>query len=205
MPLLYEPGEGWEYSCAIDWVGLMIERVNAGIRLEAYMKEHLWDPLGMESTTFHLTDNNTSIRDRLCLSTARTPSGELVPSPFFRTYDPKDDLGGGGLYSSPNDYIKVLVMLLQNDGKLLKRETVDMMFKPQLSHAAVLKLNAKASGDAGAMYRAGVTSDAWNFGLGGILNTEDVDGVCKNGTMTWGGLPNLYWVCFLQTPSFELC
>ena len=38
MPLLFEPGEGWVYSVAIDWAGLMVERVNGGVKLGEYMR-----------------------------------------------------------------------------------------------------------------------------------------------------------------------
>ncbi|MCJ1478269.1 hypothetical protein MMC13_006946 [Lambiella insularis] len=189
MPLLYEPGEEWEYSCGIDWAGLMVERVS-GVRLGMYMNEHVWEPLGMHSTTFQLFSHK-GVQDHLCSMTARSPTGELLAAPPYRTQDPKDDLGGGGIYTSPHDYIKVLIAILQNDGKILKRESVELMFQPQLSNDTALK--STVLGDAGAMYRGGVASDAWNFGLGGILNMDDVDEICKKGTMTWSGLPNLYW------------
>jgi len=170
----------------------MVERVNGGLRLGEYMKTHIWDPLGMDSTTFRITQHE-GIQNRLCSMTSKTPEGELVPSPALRTLDPKDDLGGGGLYASPTDYLKVLVALLKNDGTLLKPETVKLMFEPQLPDDRHLR-TAASNSLAGPIIRGGVDSDAWNFGLGGILNMEDVDGVCKKGTMTWGGLPNLFWV-----------
>lgn len=193
-PLLFEPGEGWEYSCSVDWAGKLVERVNGGISLGEYFEKHILSPLGMSSTSFrHAQDD--SIWSRLCATTARTPTGELVSANPIPNPKPEDDLGGSGVYSSPKDYIKVLVALLKNDGTLLKPETVKLMFTPQLSddqHLVAQVINPLGGG----MFRGGVDSKAWNFGLGGILNMEDVDGVCKKGTMSWGGLPNLYWVCF---------
>ena len=169
----------------------MIERANGGIRLGDYMREHIWNPLGMSSTTFR-PRKDEGIQNRLCSMTARTASGDLVPAPSHWARDPKDDLGGGGLCSSPRDYMKLLVAILKIDGTLLKPETVDLMFEAQLSNDSLIE--AAVSGDAGPMIRGGVVSDAWNFGLGGVLNMEDIDGVCKKGTMSWSGLPNLYWV-----------
>ena len=198
MPLLYEPGEKWEYSCSLDWAGLMVERVNGGVHLGEYMRHYIWEPLGMKSTTFRL-NGNESVRRRLCSMTARFPSGDLIPSSAYRTSDSKDDLGGGGICCSPHDYIKVLAAILKNDGRLLKPSTIESMFQPQLSDDTYIK--AAVSGDAGAMYRAGVVNDAWNFGLGGILNMEDVEGVCRKGTMSWGGLPNLYWVSRIHSTT----
>jgi len=199
MPLLYEPGDGWAYSCAIDWAGQMVERVNGGMRLGDYMKKHIWDPLGMTSTGFRPAENET-IRRHLCGTTARTPTGELVSVAPYPAPNPMDDLGGGGLYSSANDYVKVLISLLKNDGTLVQPKTVETMFKPQLADDK--HLVAVVTPPEGAMFRSGVESQAWNFGLGGILNMEDVDGICKKGTMTWGGLPNLFWWI---DPAAETC
>ncbi|KIW55396.1 hypothetical protein PV05_07679 [Exophiala xenobiotica] len=191
LPLIYEPGQGWSYSVGIDWAGKIVERVNGGIRLGDYMKQYIWGPLGMTSTGFRL-DQNESIRNHLCATTARTPTGELVASAPYNFQNPVDDLGGGGLHSCPADYIKVLISLLKNDGTLLRPETVKMMFEPQLAdpkHLMVMTQDPKG----GAMFRGGVDCNTWNFGLGGILTLDDVEGVCKKGTMSWGGLPNLFW------------
>lgn len=61
--LRFEPGEGWEYSVAIDWAGLMVERANDGVKLGEYMRKHIWDSLGMTSTTFHLEISRTWKQD----------------------------------------------------------------------------------------------------------------------------------------------
>ncbi|ETI27066.1 hypothetical protein G647_09748 [Cladophialophora carrionii CBS 160.54] len=190
-PLLYEPGENWAYSVSIDWAGKMVERVNGGISLGEYMQQNIFDPLGMTSTGFR-PERNENISRNLCPTTKRTPEGDLVPTEPYAIQNPKDDLGGGGLYSAAPDYVRVLISLLRNDGKLLRSETVKSMFTPQLSDDSHLRATV-GEPLAGPMFRGAVDSPAWNFGLGGILNMEDVDGVCKKGTLTWGGLPNLFW------------
>ena len=173
----------------------MIERVNGNTSLGDYFQKHIFEPLGMTATGFRPAKNE-NIRTNLSATTVRTPSGQLMPSAPFPVQDPIDDQGGGGLYSSPNDYVKVLVALLCNDGTLLKPETVDKMFTPQLPDSKYLEIVVNPP--EGLMYRGGVDSQAWNYGLGGILNMEDVEAVCKKGTMSWGGLPNLFWVCLLD-------
>ncbi|KIV85288.1 hypothetical protein PV11_00996 [Exophiala sideris] len=193
LPLVYEPGEGWEYGVGVDWAGQMVERVNGGVRLGDYMKEHIWGPLGMNSTTFRVFEKeNEDIRNRLCPMTRRTGSGILKPAPSYRRYDWKDDYGGQGICCSPNDFIKLLGAVLKNDGTLLKMETVEMMFQPQLCDDRYLKARM-AEPVEGGMLRAGVKSNAWEFGFGGILIMENVEGLCKKGTMTWGGYANTYW------------
>lgn len=156
------------------------------------MNAHIWAPLDIKVASFRPKEHEL-VRSRLCSMTAKTPSGELVPSPPVRKMDNLDDLGGGGLYTSPNEYIKLLTSLLKNDGTLLRPETVMKMFEPQLPDDKYIRgvISDPANGP---MFKAGVESVKWNFGLGGIINMEDVDGICKKGTMTWGGLPNLFWV-----------
>jgi methyl acetate hydrolase len=53
-PLVFDPGERWEYSIGIDWVGKAVEAAS-GQRLDAYLKDHIFAPLGMESTAFKRT------------------------------------------------------------------------------------------------------------------------------------------------------
>ena len=195
MPLLFEPGEGWTYSCGIDWAGKMVERVNGGMRLQDFMKQTIWNPLGIQDMTFKLDENDSVKNHMVGLSLRRVQTdGKLTATPPMRKPNPKDDLGGGGLYTSPKEYIKVLMAILRNDGTLLKPETVEKMFTPQLPEDKYL-LKAFEVPENRPMFTSGVSgSNAWNWGLGGLLNMDDVEGITSKGTMTWGGLPNLFWV-----------
>jgi CubicO group peptidase (beta-lactamase class C family) len=190
--LLYEPGESWEYSPSIDWAGKMVERVNDNITLNDYLQKHMFEPLGMTSTGFR-PEKNPKIKDNLCPTSMRTPEGEFIPTAPIYAPNPKDDLGGGGGFSACPDYIKVLISLLKNDGKLLKPETVKSMFEPQLKDPSALK-KWTSNPLAGPMFRDGVPSEEWNFGIGGALLLEDVEGVARKGALSWSGLPNLFWV-----------
>jgi CubicO group peptidase (beta-lactamase class C family) len=131
LPLLYESGGGWMYSVAIYWAGKMVERANGGVGLGGYMKQHIFDPLGMTLTGFRLAENGR-FRDRLCGTAQRTPAGKLSMSNPYNALNAADDLGGGGLYNPVADYMKVLISLLKNDGLLLRPDTVTTMFEPQL-------------------------------------------------------------------------
>lgn len=200
-PLLFEPGEGCEYSAAIDWAGMMVERANDGVKLGEYMRKHIWDPLGMTSTTFHLEDK-PDVEARLPDMSARIPTGDLTYIPgHVMTHPVRDDLGGAGSYSSAPDYIKVLASLLRNDGTLLQKQTVDEMFKPQLSAQAkekfqeVLTVPEKNDRLTGGM-KIGASV---NCGFGGFLVDEDTEGGRKKGSLAGGGLPNLYWVRLLPS------
>ena len=86
MPLLFERGEGWEYSCGIDWAGQVVERLNGGARLGDYMQTHIWASLGMKMTTFRILER-PDVRSHLCSMTLKTVDG-LIPIPAVRTeYD----------------------------------------------------------------------------------------------------------------------
>ncbi|KZP22318.1 hypothetical protein FIBSPDRAFT_890437 [Athelia psychrophila] len=90
-----------------------------------------------------------------------------------------DGLGGGGVYGSPVEYLRVLGSLLRDDGKLLQSASVDELFRPQLSKA-IPAGNIPVGTDA-------------SWGLGGMTTLEDVDGRRRKGSVAWGGLPNLFW------------
>ncbi|OAX80599.1 hypothetical protein ACJ72_05062 [Emergomyces africanus] len=193
LPLVYEPGEGFTYGYGIDWAGKAVENLTGISPLGDYMKENIWKPLGMEHTTFRLPENQ-AVREKMIGTVTRDSNGRLIPCPCpWPQTTPIDDCAGAGTFSCPSDFIKILISLLKNDGKLLKPATVDEMFKPNLPDNKYLMglLNIPQA-------RFGFTagSDAgkqWNWGLGGLLAMEDIPGHWSEGTLAWGGLPNIKW------------
>lgn len=199
-PLVYEPGEGWEYSTGIDWAGQAVERVNGGMRLGEYLQKNVFGPLGVKDTSFDIADPTTLDR-RLGHTFRATPDGKAEPdTPDLGMYlvgQPLDDYGGAGLHSSAAEYIKILRSLLVDDGVLLKPETAAELFRPQLpdpKYIAEKMDNPKAAAFLAPSYGAGLK---WNHGLGGALLTDGLDGRVSAGTMQWAGLPNNYWVSLI--------
>lgn len=195
-PLVFEPDEGWSYSFGIDWAGIAVSRIS-GVSLEEYMQRNIWGPLGMNSTTFH-PRSRPDLLPRTASLVERDENGKLQalhPSnPFAKSPGGiYPEGGGGGCYGSANDYIKLLTSLLRNDGKVLRPKTVKMMFSPQLKDPKYLRAvhsNPLSYGLAGNI-PIGTPVD---FGLGGILNGEDIEKTGRSkGSMQWGGLPNLFW------------
>jgi CubicO group peptidase (beta-lactamase class C family) len=113
QPLLFDPGEGWGYGIGIDWAGLAVEAAS-GQRLDAYLAENVFGPLGMTETGFALSEAQ---RGRAAGMHARTPEGGLAPIQFGLQANPEVLSGGGGLYSTAADYGRFVRMLL-NDGEL---------------------------------------------------------------------------------------
>ena len=127
-PLLFDPGEKWDYGINIDWAGKMVEAVS-GQKLGEYLSENLLGPLGMTDTAFRITD---TMRARLARIHQRAEDGTLEPQMELEiSQDPEFEMGGGGLYGTVGDYLRFIRMILNRgraDGEqVLKAETVDMM------------------------------------------------------------------------------
>src|SRR6202047_1044070 len=88
-PIMSDPGTRWEYGTNIDFVGKAVEAVS-GKRLDAYLRDELFIPLGMTDTGFRLGDAQ---RQRLVGMHARGPEGSLAPIPFEVEQSPEFHMG----------------------------------------------------------------------------------------------------------------
>jgi CubicO group peptidase (beta-lactamase class C family) len=127
LPLLHHPGTRWEYSRATDVVGRLVE-VLSGMPLGDFFERHIFAPLGMVDTAFHVPPRHHS---RLAEAFAKDPdSGSAVQLLEVRDA-PNFQSGGGGLVSTASDYARFLQMLLNGgtfDGcRILSRKTVELM------------------------------------------------------------------------------
>ena len=144
LPLASDPGERWEYGINIDWVGKAVEAAS-GQRLDAYLKDHILAPLGMQDTGFKL---GASQRDRLVGMHQRGADGALTPVPFEMAQEPEFHMGGGGLYGTAPDYIRFVRMLLSGgtlDGnRVLEAATVKAMGENHIGALNVIKMTTAA-------------------------------------------------------------
>jgi len=196
-PVVFEPGSSWAYGVGIDWAGQMVEKVS-GLTLGEYMRRNVFEVLGMGSTTFR-PKRDEGLMARMAGQVQRNEKGELIPesSGMYPVRDYKNDLGGGGLYSCAEDYIKVLKSLLVNDGKLLKSdgEMYQELFRGQLEHPEALT-DLVQNTPFGALVAPGYPRTAetqWNYALGGAVVEKEIPGHAAKGTLYWSGLPNNYW------------
>ncbi len=194
LPLVFEPGEKWDYGINIDWVGKAVERVS-GQRLGMYFAEHLFAPIGMRDTAFKLTPDH---RSRLTAMHARAEDGSLAPIPFEMVQEPEFEMGGGGLYSTAADYL-AFARLFLNDGRsadgaqVLKPETVRLMAQNAIGDLNVqaLKTALPASSNDAEFFPGMVKK----WGLGFMISTEAVPGGRNAGSLAWAGLGNTYfWI-----------
>ena len=132
LPLAFEPGERWMYGFSIDVLGAVIE-VLSGKTLGEYLKENIFDPLGMEDTGFFVPAEK---HDRI--ATLYHIQENLKPEERdFPSFAPAFESGGGGLFSTVHDYSRFAQMLLHKgtlDGvRILGRKTVDLISTDHLT------------------------------------------------------------------------
>ena len=195
-PLIFQPGTKWAYGTGMDWAGLVIERLTKST-LEEYMKTNIWDPLGAKTMTF-FPQQNAALEVRVPTLSARGPDGNLHPfkGPFITT-GVTGCFGGSGGYSSLGDYRSLLLSLLRNDGKLLRPESVDELFKPQLTSAQAQAFKEYLLGPSGAFFIGEFLAEkyAHDWAFGGVVFVEGYkDGRRGAGTLSWGGIANTFWM-----------
>jgi CubicO group peptidase (beta-lactamase class C family) len=195
QPLLFQPGDDWEYSLADDVLGYLVEVVS-GMPFDKFLTERLYKPLGMKDTGFFLPDEKVP---RLATAYTYYPEKGLQPilegqivkegtlsySADYPYRGPHTYFSGGGLCSTAEDYYRFCQMMLNggrfNGMRLLSRKSVELMSQ---NHAQG-KLD-----DSGYGLGFGVTSEPWFLTeLGSI------------GAYSWGGF---YYTSFVIDPKEDL-
>lgn len=197
LPLLYQPGEKWQYSLSSDLLGCLIE-VISGTTLDNFFAKNIFQPIGMKDTYFTLPASKFSR-----LATVYTEDSldhhVIKWSHTFRNLDPDYPMferhyfsGGAGLSSTAFDYAMFMQMLLNggiyNGHRILSPRTVQMMTSGQLDFTY---------------------NGADSFGLGFAITSAK--SAAKNprneGSFAWGGYygttywadPKAHLVCLIMT------
>ncbi len=191
-PLLFDPGEQWEYGSSVDWAGQVVERVT-GQRLGEVLQERVFGPLGMTDTAFSMTPQ---MRGRLASMHQRGADGSLTPMPDFELpQEPEVHMAGHGLYSTALDYAKFLRMWLNDGdspgGRVLRADTVAMA---EQNHLGELKIKGLPGGiptlSNDAEFFPGMPK---SWALTFMINDEDAPTGRPAGSLAWAGLANLYY------------
>jgi len=190
-PLVFDPGDRWEYGINIDWAGRAIEAVS-GQPLSVYFRDKIFAPLGMTDTEYAISSEQQS---RLVQRHQRKADGSLEPMPPETPPQREFWSGGGGLYSTGRDYLVFLQMLLHqgrfNGAQLLRPETVALMAQNQIGdiNAGLWKTtNPQLSNDLDLF--PGIPC---RWGLGYMINTQPGPNGRSAGSLTWGGIYNTYY------------
>jgi len=192
-PVMTDPGTRWEYGTNIDFVGKAVEAVS-GKKLDVYLRENMFAPLGMNDTGFKITD---SMRQRLVGMHARGPDGALGPMPFELEQAPEFHMGGGGLYGTAADYIKFTQMILNNGrgngNQVLKPETVAQMGQNNIGELTMGKMRTALPPYTNDVDLYPDIVKKW--GLSFMINTAKTPEGRSAGSLAWAGLANTYfWI-----------
>ena len=190
-PLASDPGTRWEYGTNIDFVGKAVEAAS-GKRLDAYLRDHMFTPLGMSDTGFKITDD---MRKRLVGMHARGEDGSLTPIPFELEQEPEFHMGGGGLYGTAADYLKFTQMILNkgrgNGNQVLKPETVALMGQ---NHIGELNMGKMTTAIGWATNDVDLYPDiVKKWGLSFLINSAKTPEGRSPGSLAWAGLANTYY------------
>ena len=192
-PLLFDPGDRWEYGISIDWIGKMVEAVS-GQRLERYFQDNIFGPLGIKDTSFKISPSQ---RARLASVHQRDDKGVLAPIEFGLPDEPEFQMGGGGLYGTARDYLTFTQMILQggtlNGTQVLQRDTVDLMSQNHIAPLDIPKMKTAAPGLSNDVELFPGMRKGW--GLTFLINTQDAPTGRSAGSLAWAGLANTYfWI-----------
>ena len=193
QPLMFDPGEQWDYGISIDWIGRLIQQVS-GLGLDAYMQANIFAPLGMTSTSYGVTPDMEARQATIHQRAADGTLGFLDPQPPINT---GREYGGGGLNGTAPDYQQFIRMILNggsgNGNQLLKPETVAEMSKNQMGDVRVKMLpttNPVRSLDA--EFFPGVPK---SWGMSFMINDEQAPTGRPAGSLAWAGLYNsFFWI-----------
>jgi CubicO group peptidase (beta-lactamase class C family) len=190
LPLIAQPGDSWDYGHSTDVIGRLVEIVS-GKTLGAFLHERIFKPLGMTDTDFYVRAEKY---DRLAEPFPSDPDGGLPVQLIEMRSAPRFESGGGGLFSTMDDYARFAHTLYQNGtfggARIIGRKTLEWM----------------ASDHLGPTVRIGTPSllqPGHTFGLGFAVRRESGMGQTPGtpGEFFWGGVAGTY---FWVAPKEEL-
>ncbi len=187
LPLVHQPGERWMYNTGADVLGVLIARAS-GQTLDAFLRERLFEPLGMHDTGFSVppekldrlpTEYWTDFTTGETVVYDEAGGGKWSRPPAFPS-------GGAGLVSTVDDFLIFGEMLLnegtQEGERILSPGAVEDMTRDHLTHAQ------KAASD----FVPGFwDTRGWGFGLSVTTKQDDVGR--RAGAFGWDGGLGTVW------------
>jgi CubicO group peptidase (beta-lactamase class C family) len=190
LPLAYQPGKKWVYSLSVDVQGYIVEKLS-GKSLPDFMRERIFEPLGMKDTAFSVPAEKLP---RLATVYTGTPAGALDPQPRSPNISkvPGFASGGGGLWSTAGDYLR-FAQMLANEGelngvRLLAPRTVQLMRANHLSPELM-------TGEFGIGLQRMRPGFGFGYDVAVFENPELAGSVVGKGTYLWDGAAGTwFWV-----------
>jgi CubicO group peptidase (beta-lactamase class C family) len=176
--LKHQPGERWTYGLNNDVLGYLVE-LWSGMAFDKFLKQRIFDPIGMKDTYFFLPKEKharlVSLHDGSGNKVKKISGLAFDEIPDYPTVSGTYFSGGAGLSSTVEDYAKFLQLFLNkgeyNGVRLLSRKTVELMLTDQ---------KIKETGPVG-------------LGFGLETETNDASSVLSQGSFMWGGAFNTHF------------
>jgi CubicO group peptidase (beta-lactamase class C family) len=188
LPLIYQPGQGWEYSMAPDVLGRLVEIVTGQVYADA-LQTRLFDPLGLVDTTYVLRPEQVSRLTALYIGDAKQPNKpgikrlDNMPWPNAFLEPVPRQAGSSGVVTTQADMLRLMQQLTPRVGTYLKPATLAEMLRDQLPPERCIKV-----ANVGAFPSLG-------FGLGGAVtrSASEFQPNSPAGEFQWGGLGGTHW------------
>ena len=193
LPLKFEPGARWHYSVAVDVTGLVVQRLS-GQSFDVFLKERIFDPLGMPDTFFNVpADKMDRFLPNHTWDGEQEKLAQMGEGAFTSFTNTGMYSGGGGLVSTAMDYMRFCEMVRRGgelDGvRLLSPRTVQFMTANHLP--------ATIEGGGSGEQPFGRAASGFGFGLGWGVNTDPVAAAVLSsaGDYYWGGAAGtVFWI-----------
>jgi CubicO group peptidase (beta-lactamase class C family) len=191
LPLMYQPGERWLYGIGSNVLSVLIARVS-GQPLETFLRERLFEPLGMKDTSFSVPADKLNRLASCYIPNPATGALELFDGVQQSQWSrpPIFPSGANGLVSTLDDYLAFGQMML-SQGKhggerILSRLSVEAMTTDQLTPAQ--KAMSSLPQISGFFETCG-----WGFGVSVVTRRDDLASV--PGRFGWDGGLGTSWFC----------
>ena len=187
-PLKFDPGEGWLYGVGSDWAGLVVEAAS-GRSLDDWFSDEIFAPLDMRDTGFAVPAANAAQLH------ARSGAREFtaIPALIADRSEWEYASGGGGLFGTAGDYLRLLRALLGGGDGILTAASIDLLFAPQTGLHRAGAFDSVSSALSARFDLFPDMATAWS--LGGLINPQAVPGGRSAGSLGWAGIANThYWV-----------
>lgn len=188
LPLMHQPGERWQYHISSDLLGVLVARVT-GQPFETFLRERVFDPLGMKDTGFHVPADEIDRLPTLYAPDPRTGEFHVWDEPASGRWSqpPAFPGGGGGLVSTVDDYLAYFQMLLargtHGGERILSRPAVQLMTTNRLTPEQQAVRTAMATDNVHVSFGQGQHG---GWGLGMAVRTYQGD-YAPIGQFGWDG------------------
>jgi methyl acetate hydrolase len=191
-PMMTDPGTRWGYGPSIDWLGLVVEKID-GRRIDKFCREEIFQPLGMKDTAFEVSD---AMAKRLAAVKIRGEDGKFGPFEIAPPPNPEVYGMGHALYSTAPDYLRFLRMFLNrgalNGNRVLSEKGVDWMLADWMNGLTFQKMVTVAPAITADCDPFPGTRRTHSFGF--FRNEADIPGRRSAGSLSWAGVLNThYW------------